>query len=62
MTTQIKFMLAGACALVAAAAIFVWSQNVPSVEAATIAAISPYDMMMMNLSGKLPVENWEPAI
>jgi len=54
MTTQMKFGLAGACALVAAAAIVVWS------EAATT-PMSPTETIM-NHNSPPPVENWEPGI
>jgi hypothetical protein len=66
MTTQMnspfaKFVFAGACALVAAAAIYVWSQSAPMVaEAATTTAMSPTEMTI-NYNRPLPVENWEPA-
>ena len=66
MTTQMnspfaKFVFAGACALVAAAAIYVWSQSAPMVaEAATTTAMSPTEMTI-NYIRPLPVENWEPA-
>jgi hypothetical protein len=70
MRKQIYFI--GACALVAAAAIFVWSQNalvssrantasaspLPVAEAAATPAMSPTEMMI-NYNRPLPVEQWD---
>ena len=54
-----KLMFSIGAIVIAAAAIFVWSQTaLVSVQAEEVVSMSPTDMML-NYKGPLPVEQWD---